>query len=182
VKLGGFNAPTQDVSGACGSARNETITAWAQKDAGATTWPTPGMLMMVAFDRFAAAAFAPAREVNVSKLPEMRSVGMLLATGWRMAVGAAGTFQTSFTPSRRRPHLAPRPDSRETLPDRRRRDPSESRTGSLRDRWRQGTIRSRGQGHPDGLLVRLGSPAHEHADAPHVLELLRQRGEGPGGS
>jgi len=30
VKLGGFNAPTQDVSGACGSARNETITAWAQ--------------------------------------------------------------------------------------------------------------------------------------------------------
>ena len=41
------------------------------------------------------AAFAPAREVNVSKLPEMRSVGMLLAMGWRMAVGAAGTFQTS---------------------------------------------------------------------------------------
>ena len=94
VKLGGFNEPTQDVSGACGSARNETITAWAQGDAGATTCPTPGMLMIVALDRFAAAAFAPAREVNVSKLPEMSSVGMLLATGRRMAVGAAGTFQT----------------------------------------------------------------------------------------
>jgi hypothetical protein len=48
------------------------------------------MLMMVAFDRFAAAAFAPASEVNVSKVPEMRSVGMLLATGWRMAAGPAG--------------------------------------------------------------------------------------------
>src|SRR5262245_61261035 len=95
VKLGGFNAPTQDVSGACGSARNETITAWAQGDAGETKCPTPGMLMMVALERLAAAAFAPLREVNVSKLPEMRSVGMLLATGWRMAVGAAGTFQTS---------------------------------------------------------------------------------------
>ena len=48
---------------------------------GSTTCPTPGMLMMVAFDRFAAAALAPASEVNVSKLPEMRSVGMLLETG-----------------------------------------------------------------------------------------------------
>ena len=95
MKLGGFNEPTQDVSGACGAARNEAITAWAQEDAGATTCPTPGMLMMVAFDKFAAAAFAPASEVNVSKEPEMRSVGMLLATGWRIAVGAAGTFQTS---------------------------------------------------------------------------------------
>ena len=27
VKLGGFSAPTQDVSGAAGSARNDTITA-----------------------------------------------------------------------------------------------------------------------------------------------------------
>jgi hypothetical protein len=34
VKLGGFNEPTQDVSGACGAARNEAITAWAQGDAG----------------------------------------------------------------------------------------------------------------------------------------------------
>jgi hypothetical protein len=99
VKLGGFNAPTQDVSGACGSARNEAITAWAQGDAGETTCPTPGMPMMVTFDRLAAAAFAPAREVNVSKLPEMRSVGMLLVTGWRMAFGAAGTFQTSWQSS-----------------------------------------------------------------------------------
>jgi hypothetical protein len=41
----------------------------------------PGMLMIVAFDNFAAAASAPASEVNVSKLPEMRSVGVLLATG-----------------------------------------------------------------------------------------------------
>ena len=99
MKLGGFNAPTQDVSGACGSARNETITAWAQGDAGDTTCPTPGMLMMVTFDRLAAAAFAPAREVNVSKLPERRSVGMLLVTGWRMAFGEAGTFQTSWQSS-----------------------------------------------------------------------------------
>ena len=51
--------------------------------------------MMVALDSFAAAAFAPASDVSVSKLPEMRSVGMLLATGWCMASGAAGTFQTS---------------------------------------------------------------------------------------
>jgi hypothetical protein len=53
------------------------------------------MLMIVALDRLVAAAFAPARDVNVSKLPEMRSVGMLLATGWCIASGAAGTFQTS---------------------------------------------------------------------------------------
>ena len=95
VKLGGFSAPTQDVSGASGAPRNDTITAWAQGDAGETKCPTPGMLMMVALDRRAAAAFAPARDVNVSKLPEMRSVGMLLATGWRMVDGAAGTLQTS---------------------------------------------------------------------------------------
>src|SRR6266436_299227 len=66
VKLGRFNVPTQDVSGACGSARNETTTAWAQGDAGETECPTPGMLMMVALDRPAAAAFAPARDVTVS--------------------------------------------------------------------------------------------------------------------
>lgn len=95
MKLGGFSSPTQDLSGAAGSARNETITAWAQGDAGETKCPTPGMLMIVALDRRAAAAFAPARDVNVSKLPEMRSVGMALATGWCMASGAAGTFQTS---------------------------------------------------------------------------------------
>src|SRR4029077_181476 len=43
VKAGGFSAPTQDVSGASGVARNETITAWAQEDAGETKCPTPGM-------------------------------------------------------------------------------------------------------------------------------------------
>ena len=95
VKLGGLNAPTQDVSGAPGSARNDTITACAQGDQGETMWPMPGMLMMVALDSFSAAASAPARDVNVSKLPEMRSVGMLLSTGWCMVSGAAGTFQTS---------------------------------------------------------------------------------------
>jgi hypothetical protein len=71
------------------------ITDWAQGDEGETACPMPGMLMIVALDSFAAAAFAPARDVSVSKLPEMRSVGMLLATGWCMASGAAGTFQTS---------------------------------------------------------------------------------------
>jgi hypothetical protein len=55
----------------------------------------PGMLIMVALDRPIAAAFAPASDVSVSKLPEMRSVGNALVTGWRMASGAAGTFQTS---------------------------------------------------------------------------------------
>ena len=71
------------------------MTAWAQGDAVETKCPMPGMLMMVALDSFAAAAFAPASDVSVSKLPEMRSVGTLLATGWRMASGAAGTFHTS---------------------------------------------------------------------------------------
>jgi hypothetical protein len=42
VKLGGFNAPTQDVSGAPGSARNETITAWAHGDAGLQHARLPG--------------------------------------------------------------------------------------------------------------------------------------------
>jgi len=51
--------------------------------------------MIVAFDSFAAAAFAPASDVNVSKLPEMRIVGKLLATGWRIASGTAGIFQIS---------------------------------------------------------------------------------------
>jgi hypothetical protein len=64
VKLSGFKALTQDVSGACGSARNETTTARAQEDAGETTCPTPGILTMVALDRFAAAACAPANEVS----------------------------------------------------------------------------------------------------------------------
>jgi len=51
--------------------------------------------MMVALARLAAAAFAPARDVSVSKLPEMRSVGMPLVTGRCMASGAGGTFHTS---------------------------------------------------------------------------------------
>src|SRR5262249_50486708 len=93
-KLGGFSAPTQDVAVAAGAGGNETITAWAQGDAGETKCPTPGMLMMVALDRRAAAAFAPARDVNVSKLPEMRSVGMRLATGWSIASRAGGALQT----------------------------------------------------------------------------------------
>ncbi len=42
VKLGGFTALTQDVSGAAGSARNDTTTAGAQGDAGETKCPTPG--------------------------------------------------------------------------------------------------------------------------------------------
>ena len=95
MKPGGFSAPTQDVSGVAGSARNDTITDWAQGHEGDTKCPTPGMLIIVALDRLVAAAFAPASDVRVSKLPEMRSVGMLLATGWRMASGAAATFQTS---------------------------------------------------------------------------------------
>jgi len=84
VKLAGFSSPTQDVSGAAGSARNDATTAWAQGEEGATACPTPGMLMIVALESLAAASFAPASEVSVSKLPEMRSVGMLLATGWCM--------------------------------------------------------------------------------------------------
>ena len=81
MKLDGFSAPTQDVSEAAGLARNDTTTPCAQGDAGETKCPTPGMLMMVALDSFAAAAFAPASDVRVSKVPEMRSVGMLLTTG-----------------------------------------------------------------------------------------------------
>ena len=95
MKLGGLNAPTQDVLGAPGSAKNDTTTVCAQGDAGETKWPMPGMLIMVALARRAAAARAPVREVRVSKLPEMRSVGMLLVTGSRIVTGAAGTFQTS---------------------------------------------------------------------------------------
>lgn len=93
MRLEGANA--QDVSGAEGSARNDAMTAWAQGDWGETACPTPGMLMMVALERLLAAAFAPASDVSVSKLPEMRSVGMLLPTGRCMASGAAGTFHTS---------------------------------------------------------------------------------------
>jgi len=76
VKLGGLNVPTQDVLGASGSAKNDTTTAWAHGDAGETEWPMPGMLMTVALARRAAAALAPARDVRVSKLPEMRSVAL----------------------------------------------------------------------------------------------------------
>ena len=61
--------------------------------------------------RLAAAASAPASDVNVSKLPEMRSVGMLLATGWCMASGAAGLFQTSRQSSLKYPQ-PPTPWSR----------------------------------------------------------------------
>ena len=72
--------------------RNDTITVWAH---GETACPMPGMLITIALDSCAAAAFAPASDVSVSKLPEMRSVGRLLTTGWCMDSGAAGTFQTS---------------------------------------------------------------------------------------
>jgi hypothetical protein len=58
VKPGGFSAPTQDVSGAAGSARNDTTTAWALGDWEETACPMPGMPMMVALDSLAAAAFA----------------------------------------------------------------------------------------------------------------------------
>src|SRR5262245_3091679 len=91
----GFSAPTQEVSGAAGSARTDTTSAWAHGDWGETACPTPGMLMIVALNSFAAAAFAPASDVSVSKVPEMSSVGILLTTGWCMVSGAAGTFQTS---------------------------------------------------------------------------------------
>ena len=82
--------------GEAGSARTDTTTAWAQGDAGETKCPTPGMLMIVALDKLDAAADAPARDVSVSKLPEMRSVGMLLATGWCMASGAETLRVTPF--------------------------------------------------------------------------------------
>ena len=68
------------------------MTFWAHGDQGETVCPTPGMLMIVARDKRAAAAFAPASDVNVSKVPEMRSVGMLLATGSRIDLGAAREF------------------------------------------------------------------------------------------
>jgi hypothetical protein len=53
------------------------------------------MLMIVPRDSRAAAAFAPASDVNVSNVPEMRSVGMLLAAGSCIDFGASGSFQTS---------------------------------------------------------------------------------------
>ena len=60
--------------------------------------PDAGDAVMVAFDSFAATASAPACDVNVSKLPEMRTVGMLLATGWCIASGAAGTSRRRGSP------------------------------------------------------------------------------------
>src|SRR5215469_16456416 len=47
----------------------------------------PGMLMSVAFDRFAATDAAKSNEVTASKLPEMSSVGMLLTSGRRRRRG-----------------------------------------------------------------------------------------------
>ena len=61
MKLGGFSAPTQDVSGAFGSARNDTMTAWAQGDSGETKCPMPGMLMMVALDRLRRRGLRPGK-------------------------------------------------------------------------------------------------------------------------
>jgi hypothetical protein len=55
----------------------------------------PRMLTIVALDRLAAAVLVQSSDVTASKLPEMSSVGMLLAGGWRTAAGAAGTFQMS---------------------------------------------------------------------------------------
>jgi len=78
VKLPGFTAPTHAVSGASGAAKNDTTTACAQGDAGATKCPMRGMLMMVARDSRTAAALAPASDVNVCRLPEMCSVGVPL--------------------------------------------------------------------------------------------------------
>jgi hypothetical protein len=48
------------------------------------------VLMIFARDSFAPAALAPASDISVSKVQEMRSVGMLLATGWCMASEAGG--------------------------------------------------------------------------------------------
>jgi hypothetical protein len=114
------------------------ITRWAHGELGDTKCPMPGMLMMVALDNLTAAAFAPASDVSASKLPEMRSVGMALATGSRMASGAAGTFQTSPQsslkyPSRRHPPASPRSGSSEKPPVRRFRVRPMCRMGSPRD-------------------------------------------------
>src|SRR4029079_12082654 len=59
AKLAGFSVPTHDMSGAFGSARNDTTTSCAQGDAGETKCPMPGMLMMVALARLFAPAFFP---------------------------------------------------------------------------------------------------------------------------
>ena len=81
MKLGGLSAPTQDVSGASGAARNETITAWAQGDAGETKCPTPGMLMIVALDRLVAAAFAVRWSEGEAREPlEWRHAARIVAT------------------------------------------------------------------------------------------------------
>jgi hypothetical protein len=68
----------------------DMITRWAHGELGDTKCPMPGMLMMVALDNLTAAAFAPASDVSASKLPEMRSVGMALATGSRMGLRGGG--------------------------------------------------------------------------------------------
>src|SRR5262249_44042675 len=95
AKVGGGSPATHDAAGLAGWARKDATTRWAHGELGDTKWPMPGMLTIVALDNLSAAAFAPASDVSVSKLPERRRVGMALATGWRMASGAAGTFQTS---------------------------------------------------------------------------------------
>src|SRR5262249_58231476 len=78
-----------------GWTKNDTTTVRPEGGAGETQGPMPGTLIMVALASRGAAALAPARDVRVSKLAEMRSVGMLLVTGWRIVTGAAGTCQTS---------------------------------------------------------------------------------------
>ena len=47
----------------------------------------PGMLTIVALDRLAAAVLVQSSDVTASKLPEMSSVGMLLAGAWLTAAG-----------------------------------------------------------------------------------------------
>ena len=86
--------PTHDMSGELGSVRNDATTSWVHGEKGNTKCPTPGMLMIVAFDKPAATDSAKSSDATASKLPEMSSVGMLLSSGRRTFAGAAGTFQT----------------------------------------------------------------------------------------
>ena len=85
--------PTQDVSGAARSERNNTITAWAEGDEGETECPTPGMLMM-GWSILAAAAFARKGRRAYGSCQRW-GASDVLGTGWCMASGAAITFQTS---------------------------------------------------------------------------------------
>ena len=92
VKLGGFSAPTQGVSGPAGSARNDTTTAWAQGNWEETDCPQSIVKAMMSLPRLNGRLVLPPAATAMYCLPstEYDAGGALTPTGEERPKNLAG--------------------------------------------------------------------------------------------